>query len=250
MEQKNRLILAILITVLIVGAMFTSFGRSLFTMHTPTVELAQPGTGDTSQGEQSGDIQRVKVTTATVQSVIASLSRSESYYREVTVELFWDSGSSSSSSSISTWVDEGWTHSRQVTPSGLIRHTLTGPDGEGSYWYEGSSQWHDIPQGQSADLSQQLPTYESVLALDPKDITDADYQLRGEIPCVYVEAAPDEFGYTRRYWVGTESGLLISAEVLSDGALVYRMTGSSPIQTPCPQDGDFSLPDGTVLHTV
>ena len=39
MDPKNRLFIAIAVTVLIVGAMFTSFGRSLFVLNTPSVEL-------------------------------------------------------------------------------------------------------------------------------------------------------------------------------------------------------------------
>ena len=39
MDSKNRLLIAVAVTVLIVGAMLTSFGRSLFILRTPAVEL-------------------------------------------------------------------------------------------------------------------------------------------------------------------------------------------------------------------
>ena len=39
MEPKNRLLIAIAVIVLIAAAMFTSFGRSLFALNTPSVEL-------------------------------------------------------------------------------------------------------------------------------------------------------------------------------------------------------------------
>ena len=97
MEQKNRLILVVAITVVIIAAMFTSFGRSLLTTNLPTVTLPTPEqTQNNSTGtEASTSLLRVEVTPDTVQGVIASLSRSTSYYREVIVETLWDSNSTS-----------------------------------------------------------------------------------------------------------------------------------------------------------
>lgn len=94
------------------------------------------------------------------------------------------------------------------------------------------------------DLSQRLPTYETVLLLDPEQITAAGYELRGGMSCVWVEVQLDE-NLSEQYWVSVDSGLLVSAEMVQDGQLVYRMTAYSAIQTPCPTDASFRLPDGT-----
>lgn len=131
MDQKNRLIIAIAVTLLIVAAMFTSFGRSLFSMRTEHIQLPEPGASSSSQegggSSQSAELfQRVEVTPQTVQSVIRTLERSTSYYWELTVETFWTGGSSATS--VQTWVDGGWSHTRQVLPSGLIRHDLISED--------------------------------------------------------------------------------------------------------------------------
>lgn len=143
MDQKNRLIIAIAVTLLIVAAMFTSFGRSLFSMRTEHIQLPEPGASSSSQegggSSQSAELfQRVEVTPQTVQSVIRTLERSTSYYWELTVETFWTGGSSATS--VQTWVDGGWSHTRQVLPSGLIRHDLISEDTV-YYWYEGSSDY-------------------------------------------------------------------------------------------------------------
>lgn len=53
-----------------------------------------------------------------------------------------------------------------------------------------------------------------------------------------------------RYWVSVDSGLLVSAESERDGALRYRMTAYSPVQSPCPPSASFQLPDGTTLHNT
>lgn len=108
MDQKNRLIIAIAVTLLIVAAMFTSFGRSLFSMRTEHIQLPEPGASSSSQegggSSQSAELfQRVEVTPQTVQSVIRTLERSTSYYWELTVETFWTGGSSATS--VQTWVD-------------------------------------------------------------------------------------------------------------------------------------------------
>ena len=253
MDQKNRLIIAIAVTLLIVAAMFTSFGRSLFSMRTEHIQLPEPGASSSSQegggSSQSAELfQRVEVTPQTVQSVIRTLERSTSYYWELTVETFWEGGSSSVP--VQVWVDGGWSHSRQVLPSGLIRHDLTG-EGTLYYWYDGSSQYESTPADErSSDLSQRIPTYETVLELDTADITAAGYEVRENIPCIYVSVSRDGAQQAERYWISVDSGLLVCAESETDGQLTYQMTAYSAIQSPCPASASFQLPDGTLLHDM
>ena len=80
MEPKNRLLIAIAVIALIAAAMFTSFGRSLFMLNTPSVELPSldPEQGDDPSGstqQTSDQYQTVAVTPQTVQNVIATLAR-------------------------------------------------------------------------------------------------------------------------------------------------------------------------------
>lgn len=251
MEQKNRQIIVGAIIVLIVLAMFTSFGRSLFGLRTSEVILPASSSGtDTSTGSLSGSgqYQSVAVTPQTVGNVVTTLARPESYYRELTVETFWEGGSSSVQ--VQVWRDGGWAHSRQALPSGVIRHDLTG-DGTLYYWYEGSNKYQTAPADEfTSDLSQHIPTYETVVALEEEWITDAGYVTKGDLPCVYAQVQLPDSPVVQRYWVSVDSGLLVCAESEEDGVLVYRMTAHSPAQSPCPTDGEFELPDGTVLHIL
>ena len=160
MEPKNRLLVTLAVVALIAGAMLVSFGRNLVALNTPHVVLADAsGSGSsTSDGSQSASsaYQRVEVTPRTVQSVIATLDRSDSYYRELTVESFWTGGSVSTS--VQVWCDGDWCHVRQALPSGAVRHDLTGGD-KLYYWYDGSQQYQTAPaDGLSADLAQHIPT--------------------------------------------------------------------------------------------
>ena len=252
MDSKNRLAIAIAITCLIVVAMFASFGRSLFLVNIPSVSLAQLNEdtsdgGDSSAQGQDDQFWQVDVTPETVQSIVASLSRPESYYRELTVETLWSDGSHSTS--VQFWQDGDWSHTRQILPSGAVRHDLTGEDTT-YYWYEGSESYRSFPADEySADLTQHIPPYEDVLDLDKDTITQTGYERRDVWPCVYLQVQVSDT-VVERYWISTDTGLLVSAEREQNGQLVYRMTAYTQVQTPCPTTASFALPDGTELHTV
>ena len=98
------------------------------------------------------------------------------------------------------------------------------------------------------DAEQRLPTYEDILSLPVEDIAAADYRTFSDIPCLYVETGERD-GYVQRYWVSVESGLLVGAEKLQNGETVYR-AAERPEESPAVATADFTLPDGTVLHTV
>ena len=249
MEQKNRLVIVVAIVALIVGAIFASFGRVLFAAKTPEVILPSGSAGETDPPgavSQEYNYQRVEVTPQTVQGVVATLARPSSYYRTLTVETFWEGGSSGTQ--VQVWADGGWSHSVQTLPSGVVRHDLT--DGDTLYyWYDGAQQYQTAPADErSSDLAQHIPTYETVLDLNAGEIIDAGYEARGDIPCILITVRRETA--LQRFWVSVDSGLLISAETEEDGRLVYSMTAYSPVQAPCPADAVFSLPNGEALHTV
>ena len=253
LEQKNRLIIAATVIVLIVGALFASFGRSILSLRTPSVELptvdsSGENTDASSSPGDTGQYQKVSVTPDTVQEVISTLSRPGSYYRELTVETLWSGGSYSAS--VQTWTDGGWSHTVQTLPSGVVRHDLVG-DTKLYFWYEGSEMYETVPADErSPDLSQRIPTYETILELPADSIIAADYSIHSDLPCVHAQVQMDNPSVTEDYWVSVDNGLLIAAEMVQDGETVYRMTANGSPVTPCPVDASFVLPDGTQLHVV
>lgn len=251
MDQKNRARVAVLISVIVVAAVLGSFALTIFSAKPPAIVLPtlQPDSSQVDTTDTPADeTQRVEVTVSTVQAVIASLSRTGSYYRQLSVQTFWDGGSGTTT--VQTWVDDSYTYARSVPPSGQTRYSLTLPDGTVYYWYGGSSAWRTAPAGSlSADLSQRIPTYEDVLELNVRDIRAANYSAYEDHPCIYVETHRDDLGYLERYWISVDSGLLVAAQTLKDDMVVYSVDATAPIQTPCPTDAVFTLPDGTSLHS-
>lgn len=251
MEEKSRTKFAILIALILAAAVIYSFTFNLFE-ETPSVGLAGPVEAD-QFGESGpalpGDTAvLVEVTPDTVQSVIATLARYRSYSRLIQIE-YLNGGNVLGSISASTAVDNGWTSVALTLPDG-VEYTIIGE--QRCYrWYEGETDYVVLPAGEgSDDLAQRLPTYETVLKLDPDTIAAAGYEDRGGISCIYVETADHELGYTERYWISVESGLLVSAETEKSGETVYRMTAYE-VESPLSEgENRFVLPDGTQLHQV
>lgn len=232
----------VVLTVFVVGLMLSNTLRR-------SSHITLPDTnGTTGQildnlGESSA-LTIVEIDPETVQTAIATLSRPQSYRRSITIEQFWTGGSGSYRLTAS--VNGDWTRTDRVMPDGQIRHSIT--DGKSSYiWYNEEREYAEAPAGGiSADNEQSVPTYESVLELPVESIVEADYRDLSGLHCIYVETAPDTSGYVLRYWVSVDTGLLVSAEKLLDGRVVYRMSAPEVDQTE-PDMEWFALPDGTQL---
>ena len=56
-----------------------------------------------------------------------------------------------------------------------------------------------------------------------RSIAAADYRSVSGVNCIYVETVQDPEGYSQRYWVSVETGLLVAAERLLEGETIYRM---------------------------
>lgn len=245
MERHNRNILVALIAVVIVAAVFSSFGLSLFAGPTPQIVLPTPvPTGEEpGKDDQEGGI-RVEVSPDTVQSVIAALDRQESYSRVVTSTL------EGATVATSVWVDGEWTRADMILPTGRVAHTIVG-DGRVWRWYDNDPTtvtWE--ADGDSVDIEgQRIPTYEDVLELDKSLITAAGYEEKNGYACVYVQADVPELDQRERYWVSADNGLLVAAETETGGEVVYSMASNAP-EIPVSAQASFALPDGTLLHAT
>lgn len=246
MERRKRNFLVILIAVVIAIAVFASFGLPLFYGPTPEIVLPTPlptGQNQVEESGQGGGV-RVEVTPATVQSVIAAMSRLESYFRTVTTTL------EGTSVTAQVWVDDGWTRTDLTLPTGRVAHTIVG-DGTVWRWYDGEREarsW-SADRGAADVEGQRIPTYEDVIDLAPETITAAGYEEKNGMDCVYIGVEVAEPAQVERYWVSADNGLLVAAETEIGDEVVWSMTATAP-EIPVSASASFALPDGTVCHTV
>lgn len=253
MEGKNRTIFVVLIAIVIVVAVFSSFGLNLFNPKMPSVYLPevtdQPGNepdpGSTSDPDR---YTRVDVTPGTVQDVIRTMVplQPESYHRTVIIQTALGDGAMGTTTN-QVWVDFGWIMVESLWPSDVTEHTIVG-EGKVYRWFAGDwtyKEWDG--EERDADMAQRIPTYEDVLDLNQKLITDTGYEDKDGLPCVYVEVAENELGNRERYWVSVETGLLMAAETKKGDETVLLMS-SGAVERPVRQGKQFALPDGAVLH--
>ena len=205
-------------------------------------EEMQPG----ESGLMSDAIDRIEIRPDTVQSAIETLTRPQQYKRSIYIERYYSGGSAAQQTEV--FVSGGWTRLDTPLSGGEVRHVIS--DGKTSYiWYGSSKEYYSGAAALSADEEQSIPTYEDILTLDVRRIALADYRLLETADCIYVETAPDDGGYTERYWVSLGSGLLVAAEKVCADEVVYRMAGMTLDAETVRKDA-FTLPDGTVLHTI
>lgn len=206
----------------------------------PETEGAQDS-GGVIRDEGRNAIRRVEVKPETVQRVIERLERPDNYSRTVTIERFWTGGGGTATASV--FVAGGWTRVDLSEGSGgETRHVITG-DGKSWVWYGDGGRVFSGTAAFTPDEEQSVPTYEDILRISTDDIAAADYRTLDTLNCIYVETAPDETGYTERYWVSVDNGLLVSAERAAGDTLVYRMTGME-VDLGGVDEQAFRLPDG------
>ena len=260
MGQKNKTMLFLLIAMVIVAAVAASFLLNIIGPSAPAVVLpvtsAPGGTDDPNSAEGSDYFTPVEVTAETVQRVITTLSRPSNYARTVTI-LTAIGGGEYATDTARVWVDgvpdttwPRWTKTALTKPTGRVEHSIIHETGEGEgtlyLWYGGDWEYRSYPADQwSADLSQRIPSYEDVLALDKASITDTGYEEKNGVPCIYVEVEKQELDYLQRYWIADSDGLLVAAETVKDGQAVIIASASGMEST---EETEFTLPDGTVLH--
>ena len=244
MEKQRKLYAAISVALVLVCVVFF-FGRSNSGGYDPIVlppveDDSQQSAGSSS--ELNDRVSMVAVTTETVQSVIASLHRPESYTASLTVTTYWSGGSGSVQTAV--YVQQGLTRADTTANNGQVRHMLT--DGENTaVWYGEETDYYRLPAGQfDADDELRLPSYEDVLELDEGQILEADHRYYGTVPCIFVST--EQEGYECCYYVRSADGLLQAAEIRWEGTLIYEAVFSS-ISAAAGEDSLFLLPDGSAL---
>ncbi len=228
-SPKNKfLVLAFIIPIVSLVVIFTIFSSPNET----AVVVLPPPTADGDIGAQNESTQEnnvniVAVNPETVQAVVSTLEREPSYTRTVTVENFWNGGSSAT-------ISECFVHNNmafvQTNGIGEPRNDLI-VDNELFVWYENSNDYFKTTLKTSEinliDNFAHMLTYEELLTAEIDDIHDAGYQNYNGVDCIFAEFSSGNLGYITRVFVAVETGLLHAAERYDGETLVYRMTSTS-----------------------
>lgn len=243
--EKQRKLYAVISVVLVLLCVLFFFGRSTSGGYEPIVLPPAEDEGQQSGGsgsELNDRVSMVTVTADTVQQVIASLQRPESYSATLSVTTHWSGGSGSVETAV--YVQQGLTRADTKEKNGQLRHVLT--DGrETAVWYGEEETVRRLPAGQfDADDELRIPSYEDVLQLDSEQILTADHRYYGTVPCIFVETQQE--GYRCCYYVRSADGLLQAAEIYWEESLIYEAVFLS-ISLTAGEEALFLLPDGTAL---
>lgn len=234
----------IILIVIVVGLLMSrSLRRTSYVTLPDPIPQSSESVGSSQYGEDI--VNKIEVTPATVQAVISTLARPESYSRILVVEWAWEDVSSISRMTVQ--VSGDLTKIDSQRSDGRIRHVVT--DGvRTAIWYNDEKSYYVGSAGDvSADQEQSIPTYEDILRLDPEQIAMADYRIFSDENCIFVELKPDEFGVVQRYWVSVASGLLIGAERMDGNVPFYRVAAQQVTTENSVGEEAFRLPDGSTL---
>jgi len=216
-----------------------------------TVQLPEASAASDSPAEtEPGTVDRVVVTRETVQAVVSSLSRQDTYSRQVVIESFWEGGHSADHIEVAV---RGGASALRVIPSvGAEKRIVVTPDNL-YIWYRGDRYPYvggvdSVGDGnRTADEYQMLSTYEDILKLDKNYIIEADYTVYEDEFCIYIVYLSPNFGYTIKHYISIDLGLVIAAEEYDEtGMLIYRMAAGECLVGEA-DPALFILPDGTNL---
>jgi hypothetical protein len=244
MKSRERL-LYLAVALALMAAVVFSLRLGWFDRETAEVRLPET-TASLPAGEgplNAGGLVSASVTPETVQAVIATLARPDSYSRQLRVVNRWEGGSRAWLVNVRQKGSACRIQSRPEDGDGPEKNILT-RDGEITVWYddpEESFRRKENPAA-SADALQMIPTYEDVLALDRDRILAAGYVLLEEGWRIMVAAREERSGYETVYYISIETGLLESAERRQGEQVIYSMTAGQA-DLAAPEDA-FFLPEG------
>ncbi len=240
--MKNKTFIFILLALLLVAilVLFLYF----FGSQADISPVLLPDAGDTTVNSNPAATHGpgLTVTAENVQAVIRALERPESYSRTATLTQYADA-EHFRESLVTVWKDQDKIRILQLDAS-ESRNTLLLED-KLYIWYGSedavfTGQLQPLPPNRD-DLYQGIPSYEDVLALAPEDITNAAYTQWGGWPCILAETRTGTLGYTTRYYVSTEYGLLVGYELL-DGEMLLRSFTADSLDPTAPTADIFALP--------
>ena len=244
MKQRGAFFyILIVLALLAVGALVLLLapGRQTSTpaVVLPTLPPAEPS-ASVAPEIASGDAV-IAVTPETVQTVVATLRRIDSYSRTLTVRDFWSGGGRTRT--LTVWC-RGDSLRLRATAEGEAAEELLIRGAEKWIWYEDSDAvYHGASLPDDADKWQTLLTYEALLDAPAQDILDAGYTELSGMSCIFVRWRSGALGYVSECYIDPDTGLLMGERCYDGDTLIYSMDSSVPDIT-TPDESVFELPSG------
>ena len=243
MKQRGAsFYILILLALLALGVLLFLLLRSQ-QPSTPAVVLptAQPVDASAPAApESAAGVRTIAVTPATVQTVVQTLRRIDSYSRTLTVRDFWSGGDRSRSIDVSVHGDKLRLSIRSSDESAQQEVLISGE--KTWIWYADSSAvYHGEAIPGDADKWQTLLTYEDVLDAPAEDILDAGYTSYNETDCIYIRWRSGTLGYESECYIDPDTGLLMGERCYDGDILFYSMDSSAPDVT-TPDESVFAAP--------
>ncbi|MCL2588306.1 MAG: hypothetical protein FWD84_02740 [Oscillospiraceae bacterium] len=246
--QKQRTVIigaALVVALVLLFALFFVPGAD-----TPGVQLADPGSGEgTGDGLSLHPAIGVEITTENVQAVIATLTRTEAYAREIRQTHYWDGGQRSGTRTAEIFrtpeaLRISWDTRENMVITAEHYHLWFGTGAVITRPVAGLGESLD----QILDEFQGVPSYEAVLELDPTQIIRAGYaqlDIGGALRAViYLTVETGTRGYIDTYYICLATGLLVEMTTFDGDVPVYRFE-TLHLSIEPPVASDFLLPDGT-----
>lgn len=179
-------------------------------------------------------------------TVVDTIKRPNTYSCEITSVIYY--GGNSSEIKRLCYIDGEYAKTEVLGESGMPKvHVVTGRE-YSFIWKAGDAKYYTGRTGEiSADDVQAIPTYEEVLSLPAEKIKKAEYTTFDDLGCVYIEYEDEITGYCEKYWISTDSGLLVKSQTLDrEGELIYE-TGMDKLKYEVNSEV-FRLADGKMAQ--
>lgn len=256
-EQRHVIttpLLAALGAFVLVITLFLSFylstsayrsGESGITL--PSEQSKAPVVSQSGELPASNDaLQGVDIRTDNVQRVIASLHRPDAYSYLVKNTLYEGEREIRTLTRLQYFKQDAC-RTDELNESGNVQRTTLRKGAQMYAWESGSNSYYAGKVGDFTDQdAAMLLSYETVLSLEPDQITATKLINLAYEPCIRVDTT--QGAYRCIYYVSTISGLLVRADILKGDAMVRQCLISS-LSTTAPADSFFHLPNGTSVLT-
>lgn len=237
MKKQNIILTAAIVLLVVIAAVIVLQWQG--DTETPSISVPSPVT-ESPGSDVDSSVNLNEVTTDTVQSLIALLSKPDSYSRKFTAYRYWEGGEAKEEVTVYQRNDQlRFIHAQ----NDRVKNTLI-KEGTAYYWNDGSAGVKSVSFDKEnlwqLDWYAGLITYEELLSLPVEDITDAAYESAEGENYIFVEYKHSE-KYLYRLYISVDKGLLMSAEVFEDGSLIYSLESDFTELTP-PGDDVFVTP--------